>query len=112
MAGPLIVIKGHIDQLSSVLPHVTKATAFQKIPCQKVLYPMAGSKKQRLNSAAHSFSKHIDKEQSSELGQSWVFIMSRSFCFYLHRVSRFSSLRASTATFSFPSFQISSTKHH
>lgn len=47
---------------------------------------------QRLNSAAHSFSRHTDEEQSSELGQSWVFSVSRAFCFDLHRVSRFSSL--------------------
>lgn len=71
---------------------------------------MAGRK--RLSSPACSFSKHFDKEQSSELGQSWVFMVSRAFCFDLHRVSRFSSLTSSTATFSLPSFRISSKKHH
>lgn len=35
MAEPLILINGPIDQLSSVLPHITEPAGFQKIPCQK-----------------------------------------------------------------------------
>lgn len=75
---------------------------FRRFPAKKGFILMAGGK--RLNSAACSISKHFDKEQCIELGQSWVFTLSRAFCFDLHRVSRFSSLTASTATFSLPSF--------
>lgn len=48
MAEPLILINGPIDQLSSVLPHVTKPAGFQKIPCQKGLYPHGWGEKAEL----------------------------------------------------------------
>lgn len=109
MAEPLILINGPIDQLSSVLPHITKPAGFQKIPCQKrALSSGLGVKGWTLEPVP--FQGTLLRSRAVNWGMVGYLWPPEHFCFDLRRVSRFSTSTASTATFPSPSFPISSKK--